>query len=404
MKFKHMFIVILVFMTLAASALALDFTVTCPDSVNSGDNFDCLITMPTAPAGGLTGLSFTVNTGAATLNSVGFASGLINVSVPPKYGFFTTNPITLANTLLATINLQTGADFTLVVAGLRATTSSSPAPIPADQLSFNPEMVTMADVAANRPPVLTPIGPQTVRVGETLTFTVSATDADGDTLTFSGEDMPDTATIDSNTGVFSWIPTVGNIGEHSVSLMVYDGGVEVSIVVIITVQAADERCTSGSSRCVLGSGQGIGYQRCDNSAWVDFDCPVPPSEGQNFCFTVNNGASCLPPRCGDGVAQGEELCDGAVQGDTCLEQGFTGGTLSCASDCTFDTSRCTLAEGSGASGSSCTADAQCAAGLHCINDKCDDVLTQIREILEDEGSTLITKISGIAGVLREFFR
>lgn len=46
--------------------------------------------------------------------------------------------------------------------------------------------------------------------------------------------------------------------------------------------------------------------------------------------------------CGDGVANGTEDCDGAdLGGATCLGRGFDGGTLSCAADCSFDTSGCT---------------------------------------------------------------
>ena len=45
--------------------------------------------------------------------------------------------------------------------------------------------------------------------------------------------------------------------------------------------------------------------------------------------------------CGDGVAEAGEQCDGAdLGGRTCADVGFTGGTLACASHCTFDTRGC----------------------------------------------------------------
>lgn len=48
------------------------------------------------------------------------------------------------------------------------------------------------------------------------------------------------------------------------------------------------------------------------------------------------------PECGDGVIEGDEVCDGdALDGQDCSSQGFDGGTLACADDCTFDTSQCT---------------------------------------------------------------
>lgn len=48
--------------------------------------------------------------------------------------------------------------------------------------------------------------------------------------------------------------------------------------------------------------------------------------------------------CGDGIAEGDEDCDGDdLLAMTCEDMGdFTGGTLACAGDCTFDTSECTV--------------------------------------------------------------
>ena len=46
-------------------------------------------------------------------------------------------------------------------------------------------------------------------------------------------------------------------------------------------------------------------------------------------------------RCGDGIKDKTESCDGAqLDGKTCLLMGFSGGTLRCKSDCTFDSSGC----------------------------------------------------------------
>ena len=43
-------------------------------------------------------------------------------------------------------------------------------------------------------------------------------------------------------------------------------------------------------------------------------------------------------QCGDGVIQSDESCDGSnLNGKTCSTQGFSGGTLSCNSNCTFNT-------------------------------------------------------------------
>lgn len=45
--------------------------------------------------------------------------------------------------------------------------------------------------------------------------------------------------------------------------------------------------------------------------------------------------------CGDGVAEGDEACDGDdLRGDTCASVGFAGGALACDADCALDTQGC----------------------------------------------------------------
>lgn len=59
--------------------------------------------------------------------------------------------------------------------------------------------------------------------------------------------------------------------------------------------------------------------------------------------TCTGGVCSIAPTCGDGVIQASESCDGSNLGNqTCVTQGHTGGSLSCASDChSFVTSSCT---------------------------------------------------------------
>ena len=50
----------------------------------------------------------------------------------------------------------------------------------------------------------------------------------------------------------------------------------------------------------------------------------------------------VEPACGDGAVNGDEACDGPLLGDaSCEQQGFAGGPLGCKADCSgFDTSAC----------------------------------------------------------------
>jgi hypothetical protein len=52
-------------------------------------------------------------------------------------------------------------------------------------------------------------------------------------------------------------------------------------------------------------------------------------------------SACLMPGCGDGVAAGEEECDGSdLGGADCESLGFAAGALACSPSCTLDTSAC----------------------------------------------------------------
>jgi alpha-tubulin suppressor-like RCC1 family protein len=49
----------------------------------------------------------------------------------------------------------------------------------------------------------------------------------------------------------------------------------------------------------------------------------------------------IPPNCGDGQLDPDELCDGReLGGGSCESLGFAGGELSCRPDCTFETTAC----------------------------------------------------------------
>jgi hypothetical protein len=67
---------------------------------------------------------------------------------------------------------------------------------------------------ANRPPILDPIGNKTVNEGELLEFTITATDPDGDILTYSVSNLPTGASFDPGTQTFSWIPDFTQAGSY----------------------------------------------------------------------------------------------------------------------------------------------------------------------------------------------
>ncbi len=87
----------------------------------------------------------------------------------------------------------------------------------------------------NRPPDLASIGDKTVNEGQLLTFTVFASDMDGDALTYSASGLPAGAVFDAATQVFSWTPSFTQSGSYSVTFDVSDGTFSVSETITITV-------------------------------------------------------------------------------------------------------------------------------------------------------------------------
>ena len=89
------------------------------------------------------------------------------------------------------------------------------------------ETVTVVVVIANRAPNLTAIANMSVAEGSELVFTATATDPDGNQLTFAldPDNSPAGATIDPVTGVFRWTPTEAQgPGTFTARVLVIDNG------------------------------------------------------------------------------------------------------------------------------------------------------------------------------------
>jgi hypothetical protein len=98
------------------------------------------------------------------------------------------------------------------------------------------EEIQITVTPTNRAPKLEAIGSRSVVEGATLAFTVAATDDDGDALTYAASNLPDGATFDPATRVFSWSPGVGRAGSYpGVRFEVSDGAATVAEEITITV-------------------------------------------------------------------------------------------------------------------------------------------------------------------------
>ena len=100
------------------------------------------------------------------------------------------------------------------------------------------------------PPVLDPVGNQSIAVGSTLTVQLTATDPNGDSVSFAAfpQPLPDSATFDTATGAFAFVPSPGQGGVINLTFSASDGVDSDSESITITVaapQAGDPTSFSG---------------------------------------------------------------------------------------------------------------------------------------------------------------
>jgi cysteine-rich repeat protein len=105
---------------------------------------------------------------------------------------------------------------------------------------------------------------------------------------------------------------------------------------------------------------------------------VTPDAGRDAPMAIMIDAATV---CGNGRIEGTEECEGMdLDGETCITQGYLGGTLVCATDCTFDKSACTDdlcgngmvdvgedCDGANLGGGSCTSEGFVGGELRCTS-------------------------------------
>lgn len=87
----------------------------------------------------------------------------------------------------------------------------------------------------NEPPEISLSGGKTVRVGNNLSLYVSAVSPDGKPVTYSAFNLPEGASFDPSTHIFSWTPEPNQAGPHHIQFKASDGIMSASEDVTITV-------------------------------------------------------------------------------------------------------------------------------------------------------------------------
>ncbi|HEY0938830.1 MAG TPA: putative Ig domain-containing protein [Steroidobacter sp.] len=156
-----------------------------------------------------TAYSFQPSAADADGNSLGFS-----ISNRPSWATFSTSTGRLSGTPTAS---GTFSNIVITVSDGRATAS-----LPA----FS---ITVSNVA-NRAPVISGSPATSVNAGSAYSFRPTASDADGNTLTFSIANRPSWASFDTSTGRLSGTPTAAQAGSYAnIVISVSDGRATVSL-------------------------------------------------------------------------------------------------------------------------------------------------------------------------------
>ncbi|HSH94684.1 MAG TPA: LamG-like jellyroll fold domain-containing protein, partial [Roseimicrobium sp.] len=83
--------------------------------------------------------------------------------------------------------------------------------------------VTLRVGPPNRPPLMTEQPPVDAVAGSAYSFTIAATDPDGDALTYALESGPSGFSVNASTGAVTWTPTLALVGAQPVVLRLSDG-------------------------------------------------------------------------------------------------------------------------------------------------------------------------------------
>ena len=148
------------------------------------------------------------------------------------------------------------------------------------------------------PPVLSPTGDKSAPEGALLTFIVSATDADGDKITYSAAPLPAGATFTDDAdgngapdghATFSWTPSYTQAGTYPVTLAASDGQAGDSETITITVANVNRPPVAGNDSAVTDEDIAVTINVLANDADEDGD-PLAVNgvtQGSHGSVTIN---------------------------------------------------------------------------------------------------------------------
>ncbi len=177
-----------------------------------------------------------------------FSNGIINNS--------TGSVINLFGVVIGRTNVSNPGTFIIINATAIGSSGTSRINLSNVKISNSdaqpvPPVVYNGSMTINSPPVLSQIGDKKIFEGQALNFTLSATDNDSGTLTYSASNLPAGATFNPATKTFSWIPDFTRSGIYqNVHFEVSDGTLRDFENIAITVNKRSNIIVTPSSKIV----------------------------------------------------------------------------------------------------------------------------------------------------------
>ena len=157
------------------------------------------------------------------------------------------------------------------------------------------------------PVIMVPTVDTTVSQGKTLSFIVTIIASAQDTVVLgatdiSGAKLPDSATFTPKTGLFTWTPTVGELGLYRIVFTATDGNLVVKDTVKITVNKTDRPPVVQAQSINTGTNQAITVSMAasdpDNDPITQWQVTQKPSNGTATLADSTKGSVVYTPNAG----------------------------------------------------------------------------------------------------------
>jgi hypothetical protein len=125
-------------------------------------------------------------------------------------------------------------------------------------------------VTENRRPQLNPMS-QTIAVSALQSIALEGSDADGDVLVYSADNLPNGAVLDPDRGVITFRPTSQQVGTHVIHIKASDGSLTTASELVLNVEREDKSNSSDNWESFFQPGLGYSaYHPRAHGRWGTF--------------------------------------------------------------------------------------------------------------------------------------